>query len=237
MLKYHDILVQTSIRVNAVKGATEAVRITNLAIDPLTTTQIGSADFPFPVIQKSVLSGVARLMRVYAGLRNHPFRDFNTSQTAALTSGSAVPSVNSASKAIIGVPGAVRDGTISLTRQPKEMIDSINRSLANGNLKGPFYYYEIIDGRIIHTRSTVTIDVITFDQATEQTAVGTASGNSPLPDACIDLAWNAALVYLFTDDSYLAQSQTCNQYLNNELAAMAQGATSFGAPPDVSISK
>lgn len=235
MLKYQDILVQTAIRSNAVKGGTEAVRITNLAVDPLTTTQIGSADFPFPVIQKSVLSAVARILRAYP--KNHPFRDFITSQTAALTSGSAVPSVNSTSKAVIGPPGAVRDGTVSLTRQPKQMIDSINRSLANGNLKGPFYYYEILDGRIFHTRTTVTIDVITFDQPTEQAVMGTASGNSPLPDACIDLAWNAALVYLFTDDAYISQASACNQYVNNELAALAQGATSFGAPPDVSISK
>lgn len=232
MLKYSDIIIPTAIRVNAVKGATEAARITNLAVNPLTSAQIGSVDFPFPVIQKSVLSAVARIVRTYAGVKNHPFRTFNTSQTASLASGASVPSVSAASKPIIGVYGAVKDGSVVLTRQPKQIIDSLNRSTR----KGEDYYYEIIDGIILHTRSTVTIDVITFDIATEQTAISASSGLSPLPDACLDIAWAAALVGLITDDSYMSQAQAFESYVQGQLAAMAQGATTFAAPPEVTIS-
>lgn len=236
---YSDIIIQTAIRTNAVKGATEAVRIANMAVSPLTTTQIGSVDFPFPIIQKQVLSGVGRIIRTYSGLKNHHFRDYNTSQTAALATGAAIPSVNSASQSIVGLPGAVKDasnGTI-LTRQPKQIIDSINRSIADGSRVGSVYFYEFFEGRIIHTRTTVTLDVCTFDIATETTNINTASGVCPLPDACLDLAWAAALAGLITDDAFVAQAQAYEGYVRGELNAMAQGATSFSPPPDVTISK
>lgn len=236
---YSDIIIQAAIRCSAVKGATEAVRITNMAVNPLTSTQIGSVDFPFPIIQKQVLSGVGRIIRTYSGLKTHPFRDYNTSQTSALATGAAIPTVNSASKKVIGLPGAVKDasdGTI-LTRQPKQIIDSINRSLADGSRVGSVYFYEFVDGRIIHTRTTVTIDVCTFDLPTETTAIATASGVCPLPDACLDLAWAAALAGMMTDDAYVSQAQVYEGYVRGELNAMAQGATNFSPPPDVTISK
>lgn len=231
MLKYGDILAQTGIRTNAVKGATEAVRITNLAVNPLTATQIGSAEFPFTVIQKNVIAAVGRIVRTYASHKNHPFRANNTSQTSALSPGDAIPSANSAGKSIVGVYGAVRNGTTVLTRQPKQIIESINRSTRKGDDR----YYDFVDGYIVHTEPSVTIDVITFDIATELTAMNAASGASPLPDSCLDIAWCAALASMVTDDAYVAQAQACEGYVKNALMEMMQGAVTFNPPPEVSV--
>jgi hypothetical protein len=73
------------------------------------------------------------------------------------------------------------------------------------------------------------IDVCTFDEATERTAL--ASGNCPLPDSLFDLAWTGTLSLLMIDDEFTNQAQIYENYVQNCLNQLANGAVDFAPAP------
>ncbi len=237
MVPYGDLIREAALRCNAVVGATPADRTSSLAAEPLTATQIGSVEFPFTSITRAVLSAVGRIVRTYANIKNQPLRLFNQSLTANIAHLGTIPNVNSANKPIVGVYGAfvdASDGKI-LTEEPLQIINSILRSKTDGSLKREYYHYCLQDGIICHTRTNVKGKVVTFDLTTEKTAIVTANGLSPLPDSCFDVGWMAALANLFTDSAYLNQASLCENYVQNCLAEMKNGAVSFSPAPEFAI--
>jgi hypothetical protein len=235
MIPYGDILKEVGIRLNAVKGATPELKEISLAANPLTAAQIGSVDFPFTTIQRNVLAGVARLVRSYANLKSHPFRNFNASQTASLASGAVIPSVNASNLPIVGAYGAITDATTGdlLTETPIQIIEPLIRSKADGSLRKDYFGYKIAGNRIYHTRDAVKIDVVTFDMAGELVKMNAASGLSPLADALYDLAFSAALALCVSDDAYFSQAQKYDSYVQGELVNMANGAITFKPAPEM----
>jgi hypothetical protein len=161
---YSKMIRQAALRVSAVIGATAATKNANYATPPLTSLQVGSVEFPLTALQDAAIGAVARLVRAYAGVKDHPFRSANTTQTASISNLGLIPGVDSTGKSIVGVYGAVRaaSGGAVMTDQPKQIIETI---VGDTQLKKTYNYFKIIGGRLYCTANAV-IDVVTFDEAT-----------------------------------------------------------------------
>jgi len=229
-ITYRQILRQAAQRIGAVTGVTPTALESAYMTSPLTSTQIGTTDFTISMIIDSMLAAVGRIVRAYASTPNHPFRTYNLSQTANIANEAVIPSVNSTSKPIVGVYGAIKDSTTAdpLTEQPIHIIQTIVDDTDNF-LKGEYFYYKIVGERMYHTRTNVTIDVCTFDLTTELAAV--AAGNAPIPDACLDIAVMGLVASLFIDDEFTGQAQMAAQYFENALSEMMTGKTQILPAP------
>lgn len=230
---YSKMIRQAALRVSAVKGSDLATKNTKYGTTPLTITEIGNMDFPPKALEDAAVSAVARLVRAYASVKNHPFRLGNLSQTSTIAHKGLVPATNSAGKPIVGVYGAVRNASTGepMTENPVQIIKSV---LGDSNLKGTYNYYKIEDGRFYGTASGI-IDVVTFDEATERSAL--ASGDTPLPDALFDAAWAALAAILVNDDAYTAQAAQFETFVQGVIGEIRSGATNFGPGPDQIISQ
>jgi len=219
------------IKSNAIAGVTSSQIESNYTTSPLTSTQLGSADFPLSAIKDALVSVLGRIIRTYAGVPNHPFRTNNLSQTADIAHKALIPSTDSAGKNIVGVYGAIKDSSDGelLTEMPEQIISGIVTN-ADTFLKGDYYGYKIIDGRLHHTRTNAKIDVVTFSASDILTSIG-ANGDAPIPDACLDIAWTGLVSTLFVDDEFIQQSQMCAQYFENCLSEMKSGAAAFAPAP------
>jgi len=211
----------------------------NYTTSPLTSTQLGSVDFPFSAIKDALVSVLGRIIRTYASVPNHPFRAYNILQTDNIAHKGAIPSVSSAAsgnKAIVGAYGAIRDASDSeiLTKMPVQIVQTIVEN-PDLQLKGDYHYYEIVDDRLYHTRTNAKIDVVTFSAPDILTAIG-GNGDAPIPDACLDVAWTGLVSTLFVDDEFLGQAQICAQYFENCLAEIKAGAVSFAPVPATTVS-
>lgn len=229
---YSKALRQAAIRVSAIVGATTAAKQAAYITAPLTATQVGTVDFPLAAIQDAIISNVARIIRTYASIPNHPLRNYHTNTTANIAHRGNIPSVDSGSLPIIGVYGAIRDATDfkELTEQPIQIIEPIVTN-TDTFLKGSYYHYKIIGRRLYHTRTNATIDVVCFDEATERAAL--ASGNCPLADGLFDIAWAGTVALLMIDSAYTEQAQIHEQYVQNALSQMSQGASEFASAPSL----
>lgn len=231
---YDKMIRQAALRVSAITGATTVLKESAYTTSPLTATQIGSVDFPLTAFRDAAISTVAKIIRFYANLKSHPFRNFNLSQTSNIAHKAVIPSVNSASKPIIGVYGAIRDASTGeeLTEQPVQIIRAI-KSNTDSFLKDTYYHYKIVGERLWHTVTNAQIDVVTFDEATERTAIQTSGGVTPLPDAVFDIAWCNMVSLLVIDDEFVNQAAMHGNYVNNELAQLANGAVNFQPAPNL----
>lgn len=225
---YSKLIRNAALRVSAVVGGTRAAVDAAFATTPLTAVQIGSVEFPITALQDAAIGAVARLVRAYAQIRNHPFRTFNLSQTDTIANLGLIPSVDSNDKPIVGVYGAIRNASTGaiMTEQPKQIIETI---VGDSQLKQTYNYFKIIDGRLYCT-ANAKIDVVTFDEATERGNL--AAGDTPLPDALFDAAWAAMAATLFRDDAYVSQAQMLNSYVEQTIAEMRGGAVNFLPAPE-----
>lgn len=235
-IPYSQILRMAGMKANAIAGITAANIDSNYQVTPITNTQLGSADFPFSAIKDALVSVLGRIIRRYASVPNHPFRAFNLSQTGDIAHKGLIPSTDASSKPIVGVYGAIKDSSDGevLTKMPVQIIAGIVEN-PNSQLKGSYYHYEIIDDRLHHTRTNAKIDVVTFSAS--DILANIPSGNAPIPDACLDMAWTGLVSTLFVDDEFLGQAQMCGQYFENCLAEMKAGAVSFAPAPVMTASQ
>lgn len=225
---YDIITRQVALRINAFANAASPVNLQAAYVTtPLTATVVGkSAVFPFAAIQDAVVDAEAKLAEAIADVQNHPWRAVLAGQTAALASGDALPSVSSAAKSIIGVYGAVvdvSDGS-QLSVQPQETIR--RRLLTPGLWKIPVYQYSLAGDSILHTRTSVYIEVCVWDYTTRQAAI-VANGNILLPDVLAEAIICGAIALLVRDDEFMAQAEVYATYFSTALAAIRGGATTL----------
>lgn len=230
-IPYRQIFRRAGIAVTAVTGTTASALTTNYLTSPLTSTQIGNTDFPFPVIADSLVSVIGTIVRAYASVPNHPFRTYNISQTSNIAHKGLIPSANSAGTPIVGVYGAIRDSSSGeeCTEQPAQIIRTIIDN-NNSALLRQYYHFKQVGDRLWHTRANVVMDVCTFSASDELTAIN-ANGNAPIPDALLDAAWAGLVSTLFVDDEFITQAQMCGQYFQGVLSDIAQNKTSFLPAP------
>lgn len=230
---YHDLIADAALRVNALTGASATDLETSFTTRPLTTTQFQSTIFPFSAYITAILYAEQRLAQVIAETGNHPYRTYLQTQTSALATGANLPSTDSTGLPIIGIYGAVLDGsvtTISCTEGTLEQIRRYNQLATAGStlyLMSP-YQYKIDGNTIEHTQTTVIIKVCTYDYAT-QLAAATADSVILLPDALGEAYVTGSLSYLLRDDEWLSQGAVFRGMFEATLAGIRQGLTSV--PP------
>jgi hypothetical protein len=229
---YDKLIRQAAIRINAITGSTKAAKETSYGTAPLTATQLGSIDFPITALRDAAISTVAKIIRFYANLDNHPFKNFHTTTTANIAHKGNIPSVSSTNKPIIGNYGAVKNASTGeiMTEQPLQIIKTIVDN-TDTFLKGSYDHYKIIGRRLHHTAANATIDVVTFSESDERTAAEASGGVTPLPDAVFDIAWCNMVSLLIIDDEFTNQASLYGNYVQNELNALAGGATNFAPAP------
>lgn len=229
---YDKMIRQAALRVSAVTGATVVAKEAAYTTSPLTASQIGSVDFPLTAFRDAAISTVAKIIRFYANIKSHPFHTFHATQTASIAHKGNIPSVSSTNKPIVGAYGAVRNASSgeAMTEQPIQIIKSIVDN-TDDFLKDSYDYFKIIGRRLYHTATNATIDVVTFSESDERTAIQTSGGVTPLPDAVFDIAWCNMVAMLVVDDSFANQAALHSNYVNNELGAMANGAVDFLPAP------
>lgn len=230
-LAYRVILRMSSVQVNAIVGTTKTNLESAYITSPLTATQIGNTDFTLSMLKDRLVAVVGRIVRTYASVPGHPFRTANLSQTASIAHKAVIPAVNSASKEIVGVYGAIRNASSgeAMTEQPVQIIKTIVDN-TDGRLKADYDYFKIVGDRLYHTADNAIIDVCTFDAGDEFTAIG-ANGNAPIPDACLDIAASGLTASLMIDDEYVSQASVHGNYFENCLAEMRNGAAAFAPAP------
>lgn len=224
-LAYNVVLREAAIRVNAVAGAVSSTLNTNYQVSPLTTTEVVSSIFPLVSLQDAVLDAEEMLAKAIAETGDHPLRQYMAAQTSALSNLATLPSTSSATKPIIGIWGAVLDG--SSGQICSEMpLDEVRRRATNANtqLVCPAYWYALQGGRIEHTRTTVVVECCVYSRTDQQTALS-ANGNVLLADA-LGFAYVAGTVsLLMRDDEFMLQAQAYRSYFDNAVMAIRQGLT------------
>jgi hypothetical protein len=221
-------------RIRAITGTTPTALETAYLTTPLTTAEIGNVNFTLSMIKDNLVSVIGTIVRAYASVPNHPWRVVSLSQTANIANRALIPAANSAGRPIVGVYGAIRaaaDGRV-LTKQPVQLIESLLAGIVDESVRGTYHYYDIVDGRLIHTATNAVIDVCTFDAATELAAIGT-NGNAPIPDAALDLAWAGLVSNLVVDDEWVGQAQAHRNYFESEIARVMSGAASVAPAPQM----
>lgn len=223
---YDIITRQVALRINAfANAATPAALQTAYVTTPLTAAVVGkSAVFPFAAIQDSVIVSESKLAQTIAEVKDHPWRRVLAARTASLASGAAIPVVDNTGKSIIGVYGAVIDGTDGqiLSEQPDEVIR--RRLLTPTIWKIPVYQYSLTGDTIVHTRTTAYIEVCVWDYTTRQAAL-VANGNILLPDVLAEAIICGAIALLVRDDEFTLQAGIYAGYFAETITAIRGGIT------------
>lgn len=224
-LTYQQLLHDTAIRLNALVGTQAAALATTYDTGNLTAANFKSADWPFNSFRDAILMAEAEFVWAIADVGDHPWRSNFTSTLTGLTNPSNIPATDGSSKKIVGVLGGVYDTADgnSLREAPRELVLRINR-MATGI---PEYLYFVDGRRIVHTRTSVIIEVCVYDLATQLTAFG-ANGNSILPDnlrAAVSCraASNMQKTTLTRNQDVL---KTYREYSDQALATIRAGLTS-----------
>lgn len=224
----YDIVVrQVALRINAFSNATQPADLQTAYVTALTSAVVGESEsFPFSAIQDAVLDAEQKLAQTIAEVKDHAWRQVLISETAALASGATIPAVDSAGKSIIGVYGAVFDATDSdsLNEQPAEVIERRLRSSAIWKI--PVYQYAIKGDSIVHTRTTVKIEVCVWDYTTQAAAI-VANGNMLLPDVLMEALICGAIALLVRDDEFTTQAGVYAEYFAETIKAIRGGATNL----------
>lgn len=200
---YNSILAATALRINALVGVLPADLETSFIVSPLTTTQVESSIFPMTAIKYAILNAEEKLAVKVANNPDDPNRQFMANTTTALTNPSTLPSLSTNSKPIIGSWGAVRDGSNG-TVCSQMPLDIVRRRAAASQVV-PVYWFNIVSGRIEHTRTSVVIECCTYSRS-DQLTVFNANGNILLSDALEPDYIEEALGLLVRDDEFMAQS-------------------------------
>lgn len=228
---YRQLLRMAGLRVNAIPGATQVIKDATYLASPLTILQLGSRDFNFSYIKDLCVAIVGEIIEAYAGVSNHPFRVFNLSSTATIAHLGQIPSTNSAGKPIVGVYGAIKDSSSGriLTKQSSQLIQTLVDDTDNF-IKGDYYYFDIIDRILYHTRTNAVVEVCTFSASDELTSLN-ANGNVPLPDAILSMAVDGMSARMIVDDEFIGQAQIFASYYQAGLSVLRQGGVTYAPAP------
>jgi hypothetical protein len=222
-LTYDYIVRQIALRVNAITGAVAPTLETNYSAAPVTAYQ--SSIFPKTSIYDAVRIAEGKMATTIANSGNNTLRAYLLSQTDPLSSGDAMPSVDENSVKIIGQYGSVLDGddpTIICTAAPPQ---EIRRRLNTSSYwKIPAYLFSYDGNGIIHTRTTVIVQVCVYNGETQKTAIA-ANGAILLADSLEEGYVNGGLAELLRDDEFMAQAAVFRGYFNETLAGIQGGYT------------
>jgi hypothetical protein len=220
-LTYDYIIRQAALRVNAITGAIASTLETNYTAAPVTAYQ--STIFPKTSIYDAVRIAEGKLATTIAFSGNDSFRAAISSATSALASGAAMPVTDANGVKIIGQYGDVLDGVdptiVCSAASPQEIRRRLNTS---SYWVVPAYLYSYVGRNIIHTRTTVIVQVCVYDGSARATAIA-ANGNVLLADSLEEAYVNGTVSELLRDDEFASQSQIYRGYFERTLAEIRGG--------------
>lgn len=224
---YQQLLHDTAIRLSALVGTQVATITATYDVAVLLPAHFKSADWPFASFRDAILMAEEDFAWAIADTANHPWRANIVSNTPALADGDDIPAFDTGGLKVIGVYGSVYDavdGTSCLQAELDEIM-RVKRLLASGALTLPHYLYRIDAGRIRHTRTTVLVEVCSYDRNARLGAF-TANANMLLPDV-LELGIVSRAVSLLTKETAFAdQADRYDKYANTSLARIREGLTS-----------
>lgn len=226
---YRTLLAGLGIRLNALVGGKSDDLEATYATTPLLAANWESADFPFTWAKDAIIQAESRYAWTIANTGDHPWRAVLRGLTVPLVHKAAIPAVSAASQPIVGIYGAIYDGTdgTACTEAPLELIRRRVRN-ANGHYRCAVYNYKIDGGVVYHTRTSVIIEVCTFDAAA-QLATLNANGNMLLPDVLAEGIMDEAAGTAHRDDMFAQQAAQRRQQSAEWLTAIQSGLTSVAA--------
>lgn len=214
----HDLIAACAVRTNALVGTAAAALQTAYTTRPLTTSEFDSSIFPFTAYIDSLVQAQGKLAEAIAKSGDRVHRAYLLSETAALSSGADLPSVDSAGAPIIGNFGGAKDGTsgITLTRMPVATVR--NRLLGTNIFLAPAYQFALTPSQILHTRTTAILDCCVWNAAA-QTTIYTSNGSFTLADSLVEAVICGACAMLMRDDEFTDQATRWAGYFATTLAS------------------
>lgn len=165
---------QVALRIGAYPGIPSAIEALYVAADP--TTGMKSESF-VPASLKDSLGAVEQeIAGAVATPREHPWQNIIADVTAAIASGELVPSVgvSTATAKVIGNYGQVRDAESPFRPLTADLPISEIRALSQNPgtvFKSDIFSYAFERGRLVHTRTTATVDVCVYDFDVRKVAI------------------------------------------------------------------
>lgn len=229
---FNTILREVLKRVNGIAGAQAAAMATNYAVSPLTTTEADDPVYSLAFVKDVIVDTHGRLALEIAsvvdpvtGVGCHPWRAFFRDVTASVGHDSALPTVGSSTKTIIGALGrAVSAGDTDFILTP----GSAERVSAFRLYTGTLYtagagLYHINGGKVYATVSNVVFDCCVYERAD----YSAFTGNIALPDALTDALVAGSVAGLLLEDEYAAQTAYYRDMYSQAIAAIRAGSVAM----------
>lgn len=222
MPTYHNPIAAAALRVDALVGAQKAALETTYTTRPLTDANFQSAIFPFSDFLAACGWAEQQIAGAIADTGNSPYQAYIRSNTATIINGGPLPAVDKSGVPIIGIWGAVKDGTSGNVCFKKDLSE-IQRRVTNANnfWVVPVYYYRMEGLSIYHTRTNVKIDCCVYD-ADAQAALIAADGDLLFPTLENLYVWGM-LGKMIRDDEFTGQGSIFQGYFDDGLMALRRG--------------
>lgn len=231
---YNTVLREVLKRVNGIAGAQAAAMATNYAVSPLTTTEADDPVYSLAFVKDVIIDVHGRLALEIAsvvdpvtGIGCHPWRSFFAGVTATVSNDSAMPTVSSTSKTIIGALGrCVSSGDTDHIYTPAsaERVSAFRLYVSTLYTTSPGLYY--IDGGKLYTTGSVIFNCCMYERADQVTAMA-ANGSITLPDVLVDALVAGSVAGLLVEDEYAGQVQTYRQMYEQAIAAIRAGSVAM----------
>lgn len=228
---WSKIIKRTALKLNALAGAQVAAAESAYASTSMTTTELDKAVYPPAAIKDACLDAQGLIALAIANTKDHPWRWYMNSSTAAtVNSGAFVPPLAASGISFIGVMGPVYDSTdVNLRALTPGEYEDIMAYLKNSAYYGfnP-YLYCFRNQQIFHTLASnkVKIAGCAYDRDSENTNLA-ANGNIMFPDACASLYVAGAVSLLMREGEYAAAAAAEGAFFQRGLEMITQGLVEF----------
>lgn len=219
------VLREVAKHLNAYKSGTALVVSNDYAVTPPTITEVVDPYFSLGFIQDKVTDAHGRLSLEIANVRAHPWRTWiNNSQTANLSSGSALPTVAANSKSIVGAWGQVTNGGIPMSEAAPERVRDYLYHTSTLYITPELYYID--GGYIYHTAAFVKLNCCTYERSTVAALV-TSGGNISLPDILVDAIVAGAVAECIIEDKGSGQAAYFMKRFEAAIESIRNGQTTM----------
>ncbi len=215
----HNLLAAAAIRINALQGTDPVELQVTYSTRPLTDELFQSSILPMNSIRDSLVQATGKLAQAIGLSGDRVLRSYLRGTSAALVTGSELPSVDDVSTPFIGNFGGAIDGADStaLTRMPVAVLR--NRLLSPLIYLAPAYYFALTPDQFLHTRTTAKLYGCVWNAET-QTQLYDQNANFPLADSLIEAVICGACAMLVRDDEFNEQASRWAGYFAHALASI-----------------
>lgn len=218
-LTYGQILNQAALRLGeagSIVGSNMTTVESNYNNASFGAAQIDNPRFPFSAQKDALQMAEEKIVQVIADNPNHVDRIFISAQSAniaTLANRASLPSADNLGNKRVGQFGSFKDvsNNTILTRLDIDEIERLIRLKTNGVLAKDYYYFDIVDNKIVHTRTAVYPSYCIYSKDTQKNNIAN-NLTCLLPDSYEHLYMCGELYFLFAEDEAPA---TIKHYIDN----------------------